>query len=123
MKYLIATLIILFTTPALACPLLESATPKVGSEVSGDIGSVSLEFSSKIYPEKSTVSVTDGKGNAVNTGAPYGQAGNDRFIATHVKPLSPGKYKVKWNVFCDCGNLNPGDFKFTVKETIYFNSF
>ena len=114
MKILFALLIIFFAVPAQACVLLEHGNPKVGSEVS-NVTKVELEFSGKIYPEKSTVVVTDQDGKQVSTGKAYGKSGDENFIATNVTPLAPGKYKVTWGVFCDCGMLNPGDYKFTVK--------
>lgn len=103
------------TVSAFACPMLEHASPKVGSTVSGDIGSVSITFSSAIFPKSSMLDVTDMQGNKMNIGTPYGKAEDDTVIATRLKQLAPGKYKVSWNVMCGCGSLTPGDYKFTVK--------
>ena len=107
-------IMLLFNSSAIACPVITEAYPKVGSEGPAP-KYVSLEFTGKIYPEKSMVAVTDASGATVSTGAPYGKAEDDKFIATKVADLKPGKYKVKWNVLCDCGTMNPGDYKFTVE--------
>lgn len=106
--------IVFLADNACACPILEKAYPRVGSVVEKSPGYVALTFSSTVFPESSTVDVTDAKGNKVSTGKPYGKGG-DNAVFSKIQPLSPGKYTVSWNVFCDCGSLTPGTYKFTVK--------
>lgn len=114
LKYFLAFILVFTVAPAAkACAILETANPKVGAEVKAP-STVELKFSSKIYPEKSTLEVFDSAGNTVSTGKPYGKTSDNTVIATAVKPLPPGKYKVKWNTWCDCESLTPGDYKFTV---------
>ncbi len=102
---------------ACACPVLDHADPKVGSVVTSAPDHVTVTFSSTIYPEKSTLRVNDMKGMQVSEGEAYGETGSDTVISTKLKPsLPPGKYKVSWNVLCDCGSLTPGDYKFTISK-------
>ena len=92
--------------------MLEKGDPKVGSTVSG-ASAVTLTFSGVIFPDKSLLGVTDPDGHVVSVGKPYG---DKKTIAVKLKsPLAPGKYKVTWNVLCDCGSMNPGDYRFTVR--------
>ena len=105
---------ILCAATASACPVLEHADPRVGSTVQSSPDHVTLAFSMKIIPASSTLDVTDAQGVKVSTGAPYGKEGDDTVIATHTRPLAPGKYNVTWNVLCDCGSLTPGHYTFTV---------
>ncbi len=101
-----------FAANALACPMLESASPKVGSELDAPPDHVEVHFTSTIFPEKSTLIVQDAAGKEVETGKPYG---SELVIAARLKPLPAGTYKVTWNVLCDCGSLTPGHYKFTVR--------
>ena len=108
--------IMLFAESANACAILKTGDPKVGSTVrSVDISSVNLEFTSKVFADKSTITVADETGKTVSTGSVHSNGSNDHSITIDVSTLSPGKYKVSWEVFCECGQLTPGDYKFTVK--------
>lgn len=97
---------------ASACAMLDHADPRVGSVTDSSISRVSLTFTGKIFPEKSTLEVRDEAGEIMSTGKP---SGSDTVLAVAVKPLHPGKYKVRWNTFCDCGSFAPGSYPFTVK--------
>ncbi|MBL0319255.1 MAG: copper resistance protein CopC [Alphaproteobacteria bacterium] len=97
-----------------ACPMLEKANPKVGSVVEISPEVVEIKFSTKIFPDSSTLDVFDPTGHKVNVGKPYGKEGDDTMILTKVNIHTPGRYKVQWNVFCDCGAMTPGEYKFDV---------
>jgi methionine-rich copper-binding protein CopC len=115
-KILVFSLItMVLSVEAAACGMVQAADPKVGSLVTTDIKRVSLQFSEKVYPEKSTIDVLDMAGNKVNKGLVFGDKKDDSRISTYVTNLVPGKYKVSWNVFCECGSLMPGSYKFIVQ--------
>jgi methionine-rich copper-binding protein CopC len=104
---------LLASAPAFACPVLEKGDPRVGSENGGSVAQVTLSFSGRVFPSKSEVAVTDARGARVDKGRPFG---GDKTVAVKLKEtLPPGKYKVAWNVFCDCGTFTPGDYSFEVK--------
>lgn len=108
-------ILLLAASPALACPMLETASPKVGSTVDGSLKTVTVVFTSTIYPQSSTLDVVNEAGEKMNTGKPFGVFGTTTGIVTRLHPLKPGRYTVSWNVLCDCGSMTPGDYKFTVE--------
>ena len=117
---MIPGLLLFAAGPALACPVLEQASPRVGHTVSGPIPEVSLRFSGAVIPDSSTLEVDNEQGVAVSTGKPYGDKNDETVIAVKIKNphLPPGKYKVLWKVMCDCGDgehsIMPSSYKFTV---------
>jgi methionine-rich copper-binding protein CopC len=114
MRGLLFLIVFLTALPAYACAILEKANPRVGSEVSGPVGTVTLNFSMQVFPKDSTISVSDEAGHDMASGPAFAGA-DDSVIVTKVKPLPPGKYKVHWNVLAACGSKEPGNYKFTVK--------
>ena len=116
MRGIVMTLLALaaFSSPALACATLESAAPKVGATVDVAPPAVVLHFSMGLDIAHSTLTVTDADGRVVSTGAAYNIGGDRTTLATKLGPLGPGKYKVRWSILADCGDQEPGDYKFTV---------
>jgi methionine-rich copper-binding protein CopC len=112
---LVAVLYLLLTGGQVqACPMLESAEPKVGSTVQGSVEKVSITFSTNILSKGSTLNVADMQDNTMNAGEAQSGANGAILIAT-VKPLQPGKYKVSWNVQCThCEKPITGSYQFTV---------
>jgi len=108
--------LLLAATPAYACAVLEHANPRVGATVSGSLDALQLHFSLQIYPKQSSIKVTAADGTLVSLGPVIGDAADDKTVAVHLRSLTPGKYKVTWDVLADCGSHEPGDFKFTVAE-------
>ncbi len=111
---LIGFLILVFSAGmALACPMLETATPKVGSTVESGVENVSVKFSSAIAVASSSLDVTDINGKKVNIGTAYSEANTT--LTTKVMPLSSGKYQVGWTIQCQhCEKPITGTYKFTV---------
>ncbi len=104
---------LLYAGPAAACAVLEKASPRVGSTVSGPVNVVSLTFSMQVFPPSSSVDVLNERGHKMNVGTAFADGGKE-MIATKVKSLPPGTYKVHWNVLAACGSKEPGNYKFTV---------
>lgn len=101
---------------AAACPMLESAEPKVGGTATSGLQLVRILFSSGITPSGSSILVSDSAGNRMSVGDAYGDASNTA-LATEVTPLQPGKYKVVWTVQCPhCEKPQTGSYKFTVAK-------
>ena len=108
------TVLMLAATPALACATLEHAVPKVGATVGHAPATVTLDFSMGVDPAHSTLTVADIQGHVVSSGAAYRPGADRDVLATRLGPLPPGKYKVTWSILADCGEQEPGDYKFTV---------
>jgi methionine-rich copper-binding protein CopC len=111
-KLFLALAFCALSAPAFSCAMLDHADPKVGSVITRAPDHVTLTFSDKIYPEKSTLSVMNANDETVSMGNAYG---SQRVLSVKVKPLTPGIYKVHWNTYCDCKSYMPGNYKFTLQ--------
>ena len=106
-------------TPALACPVLIKANPRVGATISaGVVKSVTMHFSGPIKAENSDLKVVDAKGLDHAAGKIIaGQSTND--ILVPVKNMLPGQYKVQWHIQCECEDRTksvfPGSYPFTIE--------
>lgn len=103
-------------TPALAAAhaFLDHAAPKVGSEVHGSPAEVALSFSQELEPAFSTVRVTDSAGRRVDRGDKHLDSADRSVLRVSLRPLPPGKYRVRWRVLSVDTHVSEGDFTFTV---------
>jgi methionine-rich copper-binding protein CopC len=101
--------------PASAHAALEQANPRVGSRVMTSPSEVRMWFSEALEPVFSGASIVvpDGQGAA---GAKAFVDPKDRrqLVIPLVRPLSAGRYQVKWGVVSVDGHRTEGDFRFTV---------
>ena len=104
-------LITLAPLAASAHAFLDHAEPRVGNTVTSAPREVRLWFTQKLEQAFSTVEVTDGSGQRVDTGKPH-VSGNE--IAVPVRALGPGTYRVNWKVLSVDTHTTDGNFNFTV---------
>src|SRR5437660_8108594 len=90
-----ASLLSLTPVAASAHAFLDHAEPRVGNTVATAPREVRLWFTQKLEQAFSTVEVTDGSGQRVDSGKPRVN-GNE--IAVSVKSLAPGTYRVNWRL-------------------------
>jgi methionine-rich copper-binding protein CopC len=111
----IATLLsLLFAAgAALAHAQLERATPSVGGSVSSAPREVVLQFSEKLEPAFSTVSVRDAAGARVDRGNARA-SGNT--LRVSLDALKPGSYRVSWRVVSVDTHATRGDYSFRVGQ-------
>src|SRR5258708_2487504 len=74
---------------------LDHAEPRVGNTVPSAPREVRLWFTQKLEQAFSTLEVTDGGGQRVDTGKPRVN-GNEMAVA--LRGLAPGTYRVNWRV-------------------------
>jgi len=110
---LLASTALISLTPlaASAHALLDHAEPRVGNTVPAAPREVRLWFTQKLEQAFSTVEVTDGSGQRVDTGKPRVN-GNE--LAVSVRALAPGTYRVNWKVLSVDTHTTEGNFSFTV---------
>src|SRR5579864_2797803 len=110
---LLATTSLLVLTPlaASAHAFLDHAEPRVGNTVAAAPREVKLWFTQKLEQAFSTVEVTDGSGQRVDSGKPR-VSGNE--MAVSLKGLGPGSYRVNWHVLSVDTHTTDGNFTFTV---------
>ena len=78
---------------------LMSSTPFDGQKITPAPQSIVLTFSQTPRAERSYIKVTDMYGTRVDNGE---VAANGMNISVPLAQLSPGKYAVKWSVYCRC---------------------
>jgi copper resistance protein C len=104
-------------TLALAAPaayahaMLDHAEPRVGNTVATAPREIKLWFTQKLEQAFSTIEVTDGSGQRVDSGKPRVN-GNE--IAVSLRPLMPGTYRVNWHVLSADTHTTDGNFSFSV---------
>ncbi len=104
------------TTAAMAHAHLVRATPAVGGTVSEAPKEIVLRFNEKLESSFSTVAVRDAAGKQVNKVDPQVDKA-DRFVLRASLPaLSPGVYKVEWQVMSTDTHKVNGNFTFTVGQ-------
>ncbi|HEX8950058.1 MAG TPA: copper resistance CopC family protein [Dissulfurispiraceae bacterium] len=92
----------------------DHSDPKVGSTVSG-AARVRIWFDGDLEPAFSTISVVDANGKKVDKGDSRVDASDATLLEVSLPPLSPGTYRVIWNVIARDGHKTEGDYSFTVK--------
>jgi methionine-rich copper-binding protein CopC len=98
--------------PALAHAIIVEATPAVGAVVRGDALDIRLRFNSRIDHRRSRVSIIDalGKEKVVTFDA---NAATDE-ITARASGLTPGEYRLRWQVLALDGHITRGDIPFSV---------
>jgi methionine-rich copper-binding protein CopC len=109
---LVAPLLIVGSGVAAAHAFLDRADPKVGSVVYQAPHEVALTFTQKLEGSFSSLEVTDAAGRRVDEGTPSVR-GN--VMRVPVKTLSPGVYRVKWQVLSVDAHRTEGGFTFEVR--------
>jgi methionine-rich copper-binding protein CopC len=101
--------------PASAHAFLKSASPAVGSTVQTAPAELVIEFTEGIEPNFTTIAVLNSGGVRMDTGTVHLMPGSDTRLATGLKPLPPGVYKVTWHATATDTHKTQGGFSFTVQ--------
>lgn len=114
----LALLALLSAGPALACPGLEHAEPRVGSTIQSSPPQIILHFGGEIDPTGSTITVTDASGHNWAKGETRSSGHPVDTVSVGIPPLPPGLYKVTWRIPCHCDGdtptIIPGGYSFRV---------
>ena len=108
-----ALLTVMAGTAAEAHAFLDHAEPRVGSTVPTAPREVVLSYSQNLEPAFSSVEVSDANGARVDLGKPRISASTMR---VGVKQLSPGTYRVRWQVLSVDTHTTEGSFTFHVGQ-------
>ena len=106
-------LIVMAATAAEAHAFLDHAEPRVGSTVPTAPREVSLSFTQNLEPAFSSVEVKDANGTRVDLGKPSISAS---VMRVGLKPLTPGTYRVRWQVLSVDTHTTEGSFTFRVGQ-------
>jgi len=113
---LISLLLLLgFVVHVSAHAFLVKAVPAVGSELTGSVTGLVLEFTEPIELALSGVELTAGTGSAIPiSDFAYGDS-THRILTGKVTRLIPGTYRVRWHVVSADTHRTEGSFAFTVR--------
>ena len=110
---IIPFLLLLCATAADAHAMLERAEPRVGNKVASPPREVTLWFTQKLEVAFSTITVTNAKGERVDTGKTR-VSGNQMSIG--LRPGGAGTYRVNWHVLSTDTHRTDGSFSFQVAQ-------
>jgi methionine-rich copper-binding protein CopC len=98
---------------AQAHAFLDHAEPKVGNKVAAPPRQVTLWFTQKLEPSFSSVTVTNGAGERIDTGKAR-VSGNEMSIS--LRQGGTGTYHVNWHVLSVDTHTTDGNFTFQVGQ-------
>lgn len=115
MRNIIAIVAFLFasTIGAFAHAMLDHTAPRVGSTIAPAPKEVALWFTQKLEPAFSSIRVQNEQGASVTAGK-AAVTGDRTQLRVPLKTLSPGTYKVMWQVLSVDTHRTQGDFTFRV---------
>ena len=109
----ISLLLALTTGAAEAHAFLDHAEPRVGNKVASPPKEVTLWFTQKLEPAFSTVTVTNGAGERVDSGKAR-VSGNQ--MSVPLRAGGAGTYHVNWHVLSVDTHTTDGNFTFQVGQ-------
>jgi methionine-rich copper-binding protein CopC len=111
---IIAALMVVAPSAALAHSMLDHAMPPVGSSQAAAPREVVLSFTEELEPAFSTIEVRNEDGVVVSSGKAHVDAKQHMQLRVSLKALPPGAYKVIWRVLSVDTHRTQGDFTFRV---------
>ena len=105
-------LVLALAGPAFAHSLLLESGPAAGS-VGAAPARLTLRFNNRIEKALSRLTLTTERGEALPLAAPAADGPADR-LSAGLPPLSPGAYRVEWQVLSTDGHIVSGSFSFRV---------
>jgi copper resistance protein C len=93
----------------------DHADPKVGSTISIAPTRVRIWFDSALEPVFSTIMVHNADGRMVDKGDGHVDSSDPTLLEISLPPLTPGTYRVIWNVVARDTHRTMGNYVFTIK--------
>ena len=109
---LAADVLAVFATPAFAHAFLQHASPGAGAILTAPPKEIALNFSEKLEPHFSGVTITDADGHDEEAA---GAVIDNSSVTVALKPLNPGSYHVSWHAVSLDTHRTEGAYSFTVK--------
>jgi methionine-rich copper-binding protein CopC len=100
------------THTALAHAVVKDSSPANQSVITEASPVLRVHFNSRIDLSLSTLTLTGPDGNAVKL--PLSEASTIDTLVAHPDKLTPGDYKLRWQVLSVDGHITRGDILFTV---------
>ena len=95
---------------------LTTSNPAGGSTLGASPTAIELTFSEQVDPALPTITVTNRRGTAFQSGTPVPVSGDPLSLSVAVRPLPKGVYTVRWRVDSEIdGHATRGVFSFGVQ--------
>ena len=108
------TILFAITSPVVAHAILVNSTPKANETMTGPAVTLALTFNSKVDQARSTLSVEKGDRTSCKVPIKVDRSTPEKLTGT-VSSLTPGVYKLHWQVLAVDGHITRGQFSFEVK--------
>jgi methionine-rich copper-binding protein CopC len=95
--------------------VLVESNPALNGQVSGPDVPVQLRFNVRIDASRSRLSLLRSDGSTQNL--ELGKPASADTLTAQVKGLSPGEYRLRWQVLASDGHLPRGEIPFTVTNS------
>ena len=109
----IAAAALLLATVSFAHAVLLSATPAANGIIAGPDVRVELRFNSRIDAPRSRLALV--LPDRTVRDVPLEPSSAPAFLRAHVNGLSPGAYRMQWQVLATDGHITRGEIPFQVK--------
>lgn len=93
----------------------DHSEPRVGSTVQGSPARVSIWFDGALESAFTTIRVEDINGRQMDKGNGGVNEAEPTLLEVELPQLSPGTYRVIWDVLARDGHRTKGDYTFTIK--------
>ncbi|MGH7125084.1 MAG: copper resistance CopC family protein [Stellaceae bacterium] len=104
--------VVLAAPRTLAHAIIVEATPGVGAVLHASTVDIRLRYNSRIDHRRSRLTVLDAIGQ--ETAVKLDDNTPADIITAHISGLSPGEYRLRWQVLALDGHITRGDIPFTV---------
>jgi len=98
--------------PANAHAIVIGSTPKAGAVISAAPFEITIRFNSRIDAARSTLVVLDA--DRASTGIALTAGTTPDLLTAQGPALTPGRYRLRWQVLALDGHITRGDIAFTV---------
>jgi copper resistance protein C len=105
--------LVLVSAPAAAHSLLLESSPAVNATVASAPGELRLRFNNRIEKRLSRLRLVNDRGEARDL--PVVPDGASDWLTAPLASVTPGRYRVEWQVLSTDGHVVSGRFTFTVK--------
>jgi copper resistance protein C len=114
LRFLVTAILLIATTaPLLAHAILVASNPAANSILNGPNVDVVLKFNVRIDAARSRLQLISPSGTARSLPTAAGSAAN--VTVAKANDLTPGKYKLIWQVLASDGHITRGEIDFQVK--------
>jgi copper resistance protein C len=108
----VAVVVLAVGTPASAHSLLLASSPAANAVLTASPSYVTLRFNNRIEKRLSRVRLVDDRGTVAMAPTVHDVGAAAESLVAAVPPLTPGAWRVEWQVFSTDGHVVSGSYQF-----------